>query len=107
VRVRMKVDVSGSRNGVKWPARGETVEVNDEEGTQLCASGIAAPVPDDEVETALPKKGDVETRGVETDDLDALRAQAEKAGVKVDNRWKADRLRQEIDAARKPKDKGE
>jgi hypothetical protein len=37
------------------------------------------------------------------DDLDALRVQAEKAGVKVDNRWKADRLRQEIAAASKGK----
>ena len=37
------------------------------------------------------------------DDLEALRLQAEDAGVKVDNRWKADRLRQEIAAAAKSK----
>jgi hypothetical protein len=30
------------------------------------------------------------------DDLDALRADAEAAGVKVDKRWGADRLREEI-----------
>jgi hypothetical protein len=34
------------------------------------------------------------------DDLDALRAEAEAAGVKVDKRWKADRLREEIEAAK-------
>jgi hypothetical protein len=28
-----------------------------------------------------------------------LRAEAEAAGVKVDKRWKADRLREEIEAA--------
>ena len=33
------------------------------------------------------------------DDLDALRADAEAAGVKVDGRWGADRLREEIEAA--------
>jgi hypothetical protein len=38
------------------------------------------------------------------DDLDALRKEAEDAGVAVDGRWKADRLRQEI-AAAKPKGK--
>jgi hypothetical protein len=34
------------------------------------------------------------------DDLDALRAEAEAVGVKVDKRWKADRLREEIEAAK-------
>lgn len=34
-------------------------------------------------------------------DLDALRAKAEAAGVKVDKRWGADRLYEEIDAASK------
>ncbi len=40
------------------------------------------------------------------DEVDVLRAEAEKVGVKVDNRWKADRLRQEIDAAKSGKAKG-
>jgi len=35
------------------------------------------------------------------DDLDALRKEAEEAGVAVDGRWKADRLRQEIAKAGK------
>lgn len=37
------------------------------------------------------------------DDLDVLRKQAEDAGVTVDKRWGADRLRQEIAAASRPK----
>lgn len=37
------------------------------------------------------------------DDPDALRKQAEEAGVTVDKRWGADRLRQEIAAASRPK----
>lgn len=39
------------------------------------------------------------------DDLEALRAEAEKAGVTVDKRWGADRLKAEIDAAGKSKGK--
>jgi hypothetical protein len=34
------------------------------------------------------------------DELDQLRAEAEAAGVKVDKRWGADRLREEIDTAK-------
>lgn len=40
------------------------------------------------------------------DDLDALRKQAEEAGVPVDKRWGVDRLRQEIESASKPKSDG-
>jgi nucleotide-binding universal stress UspA family protein len=100
VRVRMKVEVSGTRNGEKWPPRGSVVELDDTEGASLCAVGLAEPVADDTVETAVPSTEDVETRQV-TDDLDALREQAEQAGVKVDKRWGADKLRAEISAAGK------
>jgi hypothetical protein len=63
------------------------------------------------VETATATPG--EKRSVSTpaakppaeDDLDALRSQAEKAGVTVDKRWGADRLKQEIADAGKPKGK--
>lgn len=54
MRVRMKTDVSGSRDGQAWPKRGETMEVSDAEGADLCASGMAEPVGDKDrdVETA-------------------------------------------------------
>jgi hypothetical protein len=52
----MRTDVSGSRDGQPWPKRGETMEVSDAEGADLCASGMAEPVgdKDHDVETAVP-----------------------------------------------------
>lgn len=61
-----------------------------------------------EAATAAPgEKRSVSSPAVKQaeDELDALRAQAEKAGVSVDKRWGADRLRQEIADAGKPKGK--
>lgn len=53
MRVKMKADVSGTRNGRPWPVRGEVVEVGDQEGADLCAAGIAVPVADDKTERAV------------------------------------------------------
>lgn len=67
-------------------------------------------VPNDAVKTpfvkALIESGElvmVESDSpVEDDDgLDELRAEAEKLGVKVDKRWKEERIQQEIDKALK------
>lgn len=44
MKVRMKVEMSGTRNGEAWPGRGETVVVGDQEGADLCAAGLAEPV---------------------------------------------------------------
>lgn len=53
MRVRMKVQISGTRDGQEWPAGGGEVELPDEEGAHLCASGLAVPLADgDEPETA-------------------------------------------------------
>lgn len=116
MRVKMKVSVSGSRDGRPWPPLGGELDVPDDEGAHLCAVGMATPVTDS-AETAVPSTEDVETRGLtetekeadknaaesraDSDDVTALQKQAEEAGVKVDKRWKADRLRQEIAAAKK------
>ena len=56
MKVRIKGDISGSRDGVPWPKRGETMELPDDEGAALCASGLAVPAADagDEVEKAVP-----------------------------------------------------
>lgn len=43
--------------------------------------------------------------GEDESDEEDLRAEAEELGVKVDKRWKADRLQQEIDAARAKNEK--
>lgn len=68
MRVRMKTDVSGSRDGQPWPKRGETFEVSDAEGVDLCASGMAEPVADgdQDVEKAVP--GDSDKRALTTFD---------------------------------------
>lgn len=54
MKVRMKVDVSGSRNGQPWPSRGGVVDVPDDEGAHLCSAGMAVPLmPESEPETAV------------------------------------------------------
>lgn len=60
MKIRMKADISGSRNGKPWPGRGETTEVPDGEGADLCAAGLAEPVADrkGKVETATPPADD-------------------------------------------------
>ena len=51
---------------------------------------------------AIPQNFEVyEVEGLEDVDVDALRAQAESLGIKVDKRWGADRLSEEIAAASK------
>lgn len=55
MKVRMKVDMSGTRNGQPWPPRGEVADVDDREGADLCAAGIAEPV----AETAPVEKATV------------------------------------------------
>ena len=53
MRVRMRVDVSGTRNGAPWPRRGGEIDLPDNEAAQLCAAGMAEPIAVSEpVETA-------------------------------------------------------
>jgi hypothetical protein len=65
----------------------------------LIASGQAEPygeVP----EPVIEEEAEAEpTEDEKASELEALRADAEDAGVKVDRRWGADRLREEITAA--------
>jgi hypothetical protein len=97
MRVKMKVAVSGARDGQSWPGIGEEIDLPDEEAAGYLAAGMAAPVIHEDVEKAVPSEEDVETRSGE-DDVDALRVQAAAVGVKVDKRWGPDKLRQEIGA---------
>lgn len=57
MRVKMKVQVSGTRNGRPWPDRGETMALPDEEAAQLCAAGMAETVKG-EPEKAVPAKAE-------------------------------------------------
>jgi len=62
VKVRMKVEVSGTRNGKPWPRRGEVVDLPDAEGADLCAAGLADPVTDTRVEKAVAPAAETRKR---------------------------------------------
>lgn len=53
MKVRMTVDISGTRHGQEWPPRGEVVDLPDDEGAALCSSGMATPVAENKVEKAV------------------------------------------------------
>jgi hypothetical protein len=52
MKVRMKVQVSGYRDGERWPDIGGDLSVSDTEGAELCAQGFAEPV----AEPAKPER---------------------------------------------------
>ncbi|MFD5425213.1 hypothetical protein [Streptomyces sp. NPDC127084] len=70
MRIRMNVQMSGTRNGEPWPARGEVTELPTAEAAHLVASGIAEEVVDEpaKVETATMPKADTSAppQGAET-----------------------------------------
>ncbi|MFJ2718999.1 hypothetical protein [Streptomyces sp. NPDC087437] len=43
MRVRMKVTISGTRDGQPWPERGQNVDLPDGEAKQMVAAGLAEP----------------------------------------------------------------
>lgn len=60
MRVRMKVSMSGTRDGHDWPARGSIVEMPDEEARGYIHAGMAEPVTDfRDAETAVVPKAEV------------------------------------------------
>ena len=63
MRVRMLYHISGGRgDGSPWPPAGGELITDEDEATQLCRAGLAVPIPDDPVETAVPAAADTETR---------------------------------------------
>jgi hypothetical protein len=101
MKIKMKVQVSGSRNSEAWPAVGQTLDVPDDEGAELCAAGLASPVADKGKTEKAVAEPELETReATDDDEVDALRDEAKAAGVKVDKRWGAERLAEEIAAAK-------
>ncbi|MFF1417470.1 hypothetical protein [Streptomyces sp. NPDC058280] len=63
MKVRMKVAMSGTRNGEDWPPKGELADLPTGEAQHLVAAGIAEEVTDEvpEVETAAAPPEDAET----------------------------------------------
>lgn len=61
MKVRMRAQVSGTRDGERWPAVGGELVVPDAEGADLCSQGLAEPVaepekPERAVAKAAPDK---------------------------------------------------
>lgn len=53
MRIEMRAQISGTRNGEDWPAKGGTIDVPDDEAAQLIGQGMAVPAAaDEEVEAA-------------------------------------------------------
>lgn len=57
MRVKMIVQLSGTRDGKPWPGRGEVVDLPDEEAAQMCASGMAETAKSG-TEKAVPAKAE-------------------------------------------------
>lgn len=64
MKIKMVQQITGTRNGQRWPEVGEELTVPDAEGAELCAQGYAIPVaqkPEPEKRTTsrrAPKKDD-------------------------------------------------
>lgn len=78
MKVRMKVDVSGSRNGRPWPGRGSTLDLPDDEGASMCEAGLCTPVAEGHAETekAVPPADDEQRTTVTTDSAPAVAQKA-------------------------------
>lgn len=61
MRVKLKVQLSGTRDGVPWPAVGTVVELPDDEARDMLTSGTAGPLDDkDTPEPVVMVPADVE-----------------------------------------------
>jgi hypothetical protein len=62
-KVRMNVKISGSRDGVDWPDKGEVISVPEDEAKTLIANGYASDPKskDDDEEHATANESKVET----------------------------------------------
>ena len=56
MKVRIVNRPTGLLNGRDWPEVGEELEVEDQVGADMCASGIGEPVVEDKSEKAVPRK---------------------------------------------------
>lgn len=61
MKIRMKVAVSGTRNGRPWPPIGEEVDLPDHEAKEYCSAGLADPV-------AVKKDADAAEKAVAAND---------------------------------------
>lgn len=73
MRLTMRMQISGTRNGRPWPAQGDVIDIDDTvEADALIAAGIATPEDEPaEARPSAPKTGTVDAIKAEVgDDLD-------------------------------------
>ena len=64
MKVRMRVSISGTRNGQDWPTHGSIIDLPDAEAAEYCANGMAEPVATfDKPEKAVVLDAEAEKRG--------------------------------------------
>lgn len=61
MRVRMKVSLSGTRDGQDWPQAGGSVDLPDDEAAHLVTGGLAAPDDEKPVEEATAPPAETST----------------------------------------------
>ncbi len=44
MKIKLTDQITGTRNGVRWPEPGEEIDLPDAEAAKLCAAGRAKPV---------------------------------------------------------------
>lgn len=59
----MLEQITGTRDGVRWPAPGGVKELPDHEGARLCAAGRAEPVTETAPERATARKPETRRKG--------------------------------------------
>lgn len=62
MKVRMKVSITGTRDGVDWPPAGGEVVLPDGEAAEMCAAGLAEPVAEPAKAEKRPAKKAAEKR---------------------------------------------
>jgi len=84
MKVKIKIQVSGARNGQPWPERGVVVDWPDDEAASLVHAGIAAELTEDDLRAlAEAEKADDGAGKVETAKADdsATETATPKAGL--------------------------
>lgn len=58
MRIRMSLQLTGTRDGVRWPPPGGEVDLPSVEAAKLCAAGYAEPMADRGPSTATARKAE-------------------------------------------------
>lgn len=80
MKIRLRVDISGSRDGTPWPRRGEVVDLPQDEAVHMCSNGMAVPVVDDGVQAAVVSESAEMRAALTTQSAAAVVPSASEAG---------------------------